>query len=113
MAIEGYDRGNRQLRGVDSDRFLNGPNPVLPITGPAPVLPLKYDYANSISTTNPPIIIQAAGPSHRSTPHREREYPSDRFLPKEARELRDSILEARKEGFERLQEELDKMKEDR
>ena len=114
MPIEEYDRSSRHLRHVDRARYLNGPSHVLPITGPPPMLPIKYDYANSASTTtNPPIIIQTAGPSHRSTPHREREYPSDRFLPKEAREIRDSILEARKEGFERLQEELDKMKEDR
>ena len=82
MTVYGYDRGNR-FRGVDTSRFLTGPNQVLPIAGPPPILLLKYDYANSnISTANsPPIIIQA-GPSHHN---REREsYPSAEYLPKKA-----------------------------
>ena len=66
------------------------------------MLPIKYDYANSVSTaSNPaPIIIQASGPAHHA---RERErYPSAEFMPKKNR----------REAFEKLQGEIDKMKGD-
>ena len=102
MTVDGYDRGIG-YRNVEANRLPFVPNHVLPITAPPPILPLKY--ANSdISTNNhaPPIIIQTT--PHHGYQSREREnFHHEEFSPRK---------EPRREAFERLQGEIDKIKGD-
>ena len=101
MTVDGYDRGNR-FRNVEAPRFPIAPNQVLSIAGPPPILPLRYENANSnISTAQPPPIIIQTTPHHQN---REREnFPPAEFMPKK---------EARREAFERLQGDINKMRDD-
>jgi len=108
---DGYDR-RIGYRNVEANRLpfvqnqvlpIAAPphvNQMLPIAAPPPILPLKY--ANSeISTNNshvPPIIIQTTQPA---TPHYG-------YQSKEHEEF-SSRKEPRRETFERLQSEIDKL----
>ena len=105
---DGYDRGIG-YRNVEANRlpFVQNqvlplaapPHQVLPLAAPPPILPIKY--ANSEISTNahvPPIIIQTTQPA---TPHYG-------FQSKEHEEF-SSRKEPRRETFERLQSEIDKL----
>ena len=99
MTVDGYDRGIG-YRNVEANRLPFVPNHVLPLTAPPPILPIKY--ANSEFSTNnthaPPIIIHTTQPA---TPHYG-------YQSKEHEEF-SSRKEPRRETFERLQSEIDKL----
>ena len=95
---DGYDRGIG-YRNVEANRLPFVQNQVLPLAAPPPILPIKY--ANSEISTNahaPPIIIQTTQPA---TPHYG-------FQSKEHEEY-SPRKEPRRETFERLQSEIDKL----
>ena len=97
--VDGYDRGIG-YRNVEANRLPFVQNQVLPLAAPPPILPIKY--ANSEFSTNnthaPPIIIQTTQPA---TPHYG-------YQSKEHEEF-SSRKEPRRETFERLQSEIDKL----
>ena len=98
MTVDGYDRGVG-YRNIEANRLPFVQNQVLPLAAPPPILPIKY--ANSEISTNahaPPIIIQTTQPA---TPHYG-------FQSKEHEEY-SPRKEPRRETFERLQSEIDKL----
>ena len=100
MTIDGYDRGIG-YRNVEANRLPYAPNHVLPIAAPPPILPLTYANSNISTASQPPPIIIQTSPHHQN---REREnFPHEEFSPRK---------EVRREAYERLQGEIDKIKGD-